>query len=369
MKQATIPPKELLTPGAKWYLKEIDGGPYVNASIPLAATAYTKDGKMYCLVGEKWDEFTDEMKVEILAHEAGHVAGGHDIRQGDRKAIVQDANGNQVSLWNLCGDAAIHYSGGVQEWAIKEFHGVTYDNLGIPPVPAEIAYEMLLEKIPSAESMGVGCGRLGPDGEMSPEAKSRSLVASIRGAAEIGAMGTGSHSGHGRPIPDVIPSIPDWIHEVLARLKKAVSYDDPVRRWVKETRRDVEPIMLPGRAARLGVACTFIGDASGSMSDEDLGKLFGAVEATPELAGSEFVIFSSEAMGPVPIREWRRLVAECGGGGTSFMAGAALRRPGVPVVWLTDGYTGDGWPEEHDADELWVITTSVEPPHGVRIQA
>lgn len=357
--KGSIPPESMLTPGARWYLQEIDDGLIVNEDIDIAATAYTHDGEMLGLVGKNWESYSDALKVEILAHEAGHVSGGHDFRRNDR----------DPQLWNIVADAGIHYSGGVAPWAVEELHGVTYDALGIPPVPIEIAYDMLKGSIPNNPQMG--CGRHnGPQGEeeMSADAKNRALVAAIRGAAAVGQLG--SKEGRGIVVPEVLPSFPNWIHEVLERLKKSVAYDDPQRRWIKETRRDVDPIMLPGRAARLGVACTFVGDASGSMIDPDtLSLFFGAVEATPELANSEFVIFSDHALGPVPVREWRKIFDQCSGGGTSFQAGAKLRRPGVPSVWLTDGYTGDGWPEPHDSDEFWVISTDVVPPHGVRIQA
>jgi hypothetical protein len=65
--------------------------------------------------------------------------------------------------------------------------------------------------------------------------------------------------------------------------------------------------------------------------------------------------------------ESKRLLEECGGGGTSFQAGARKRRLGIPTVWITDGYTGDGWPEPHDTDEFWIINTDVVAPHGTTI--
>ncbi len=330
--------------------------------MPIAATIYTKDGRMLCGLSPDWEKWSDELKNEVLCHESGHVAGGHDIRLQDR---------DNPMLWNVVCDAAIHHSGGVEEWAIKELHGVTYDTLQIPPVPPEIGYDMLKQKM-QEDGHGGGCGRHehGDKEEMSPEAKTRAIVASIKGAAEMGGLNGGQGaSGQTRIIPDVIPNMPDWMIQLLDMLKKAVAYDNPVRRWIKETRLDVDPIMMPGKAPKLGVACQFIWDLSGSIGHEDVARFLGAVDATPELAGSVISAFSDTAAGPHPVRDARKLIDECPSGGTSFMAGAATRITGIPVVWITDGYTGDGWPAPHDSDEFWVINTDVQPPHGIRIQS
>lgn len=363
--KASLPSKDLMTPGVKWYLKELDREPFIDEHIPIAATVYTKNGQMWCVLGKNWPDLRPELQVEILAHEAGHVAGGHDIRLGDR----------DPRLWNIVCDAAIHYSGGVQAWAVEEVGGVTYERLELPPAPPEIAYDMLKQKLPPQGS-GEGCGREhggevcgASSEEMSEAAKARALIAAVRGSQEIGGSRGSQGGGAAREIPDVIPAVPAWVQEVLHRLKRAVNYDDRSRRWIRETRRDVDPIMLPGRSARLGVACTFIWDLSGSISHEDVATFLAAVDGTPELQGSEVVAFSDIAVGPRPVRYARELAAECPSGGTQFHAGAALRRSGVPVVWITDGYTGDGWPEPHDVEELWVITTEVEPPYGTKIKA
>jgi Putative metallopeptidase domain len=360
--KAPLPPQDMMTPGVKWYLKELDREPFIDEAIPIVATVYTKAGQMWCVLGKNWLDLRDELRVEILAHEAGHVAGGHDVRLQDR----------DPRLWNIVCDAAIHYSGGVQAWAVEEVGGITYERLELPPAPPEIAYDMLKSKLPPQGS-GEGCGRehgggMCELGGMSEEAKARALVAAIRGASVAGGFSGSQGGGIVREIPDVIPPVPAWVQEVLHRLKRAVNYDDRSRRWIKETRRDVDPIMLPGRSARLGVACTFIWDLSGSISHEDVTIFLAAVDGTPELQGSEVVAFSDIAVGPRPVRYARELAAECPSGGTQFHVGAALRRTGVPVVWITDGYTGDGWPEPHDSEELWVITTEVEPPHGIKIK-
>lgn len=361
IKHAKLPPQSKLSPGAKWFLKEIDEPPFLSDEIPIAATIYTKDGRMLCGLNPKWDTWTEELQNEVLCHESGHVSGGHDVRKMDRE---------NHELWNVVCDAAIHHSGGVEEWAIKELDGITYDILQIPPVPPEIGYDMLIKDMPPPSE---GCGRhkggAGDGQPMSPEAKTRAIVASIRGAAEMGGLKGNTSSGSTRPIPEVIPNLPDWMIDLLTRLKKAVAYDEPVRRWIKETRLDIDPIMMPGKAPKLGVACLFVWDLSGSIGAEEVGRFLGAVDATPELAGSQIVAFSDGVAGPRPVREARLLIDECPSGGTRFHVGASKRISGVPTVWITDGYTGDGWPEPHDADEFWVINTDVQPPHGIRIQS
>ena len=325
----------------------------------MAVTIYTKDGKMLCgLSKAQWDTWSPELQNEILCHEAGHVAGGHDIRMGDR----------DPRKWNVVCDAAIHYSGGVKPEAVEELGGVTYEKLGIPPVPPEIGYDMLPDE--PSENGGESCGREDHNHgeELSGAARTRATIASIRGAAELGKLGS-QGNGQPRSIPESMPHYPDWMVDLLQRLKKAVAYDDSVRRWTRETRRDVDPIMMPGRAPKMGVACTFIWDLSGSIGEESVKKFLGAVDATPELAGSEIVAFSDDVVGPYPVSQAQRCIEDCNSGGTQFHKGASKRRPGIPCVWITDGYTGDGWPDPHDSDEFWVINTDVEPPHGIRIQS
>lgn len=379
-----VPIPKHLDSGAKWFLKEIDEKPFFLDEIPTAATMYTQDGRMLCGINRKfWESLSEYDRNEVLCHEAGHVAGGHDVRRQER----------DPKKWNIVCDAAIHYSKGVDPKTVEKIGGVTYDKLGIPPVPPEIGYDLLPDnpegdgecndpnakagkpgeggKVCNNPSHHHGCGRdqhgAGKD-TPSQKAQSRALVASIRGAAAMGQTG-GQGSGSSRELPEVQPAYPDWMIELLTQLKKVVSYDESTRRWVKETRLDVDPIAMPGKAPKLGVKCTFIWDLSGSIGQEEVARFLGAVEATPELVGSEVVSFSDGVWGPRPVREVRELLAESQSGGTQFMKGASRRRPGVPCVWITDGYTGDGWPKAHDTDEFWVINTDVVPPHGIRIQS
>lgn len=377
MEKAKMPIDKLLASGAKWYLKELDEPPYIMEEIDVAATIYTEDGRMLCGLSPKWDEWTDHVKNEVLCHEAGHVAGGHDIRRKER----------EPRKWNIICDAAIHYSKGVDAKVVEEIGGVTYEKIGLPPVPPEVGYDMLPDSPCTPKCQGnckgkpgeghdpgehqPGCGRdkHGSGKDLSSKATTRALIASVRGAAAIGEGATKSNGGGTREIPEVQPAYPDWMVDLLNQLKKVVSYDEPTRRWIKESRLDIEPIMMPGKAAKLGIACTFIWDLSGSISADEVGKFLSAVDATPELQGSEVVAFSDGVAGPRPVREARELLKECPSGGTQFHKGASKRRPGVPCVWITDGYTGDGWPQPHDSDEFWVINTDVIPPHGIRIQS
>ena len=58
------------------------------------------------------------------------------------------------------------------------------------------------------------------------------------------------------------------------------------------------------------------------------------------------------------------------GGGTSIKAiGELVRVPALPAVWITDAYTGDGWPTPHTAAEVWMVYGDApNPPTGVTIR-
>lgn len=366
------------SPAARWILKELDIAPRIHPQCPSAATALTEDGKLFMVVSPQWDEWSNETRDWVLQHEAGHVAGGHFIRGMTLKTNVEKRGEEYDQMkFNKCCDAAIHYLIPKRPDELVEkmqSEVVTYDLLKIPPVPPEIAYDMVQEE---GEEEGKECGREGflseafpGQDKLSGKARARALIASIRGSQEIhgglkGVIGSSSKM----TLPQLAPAYPPWMVKLLTLMKRTVSYDQPVRKWTRETRMDVEPICMPGKGPQLGIAATFIVDMSGSMERDPLLRFFGAVEATPELANSEVGLFSDGVQGPVPVRMLRSLLDEAESGGTAFHQGATLRKPGVPVVWFTDGYPGDGWPEPHDTTEVWVMSTDVIPPHGICIRA
>lgn len=303
---------------------------------------------MIGLVGANWNTLSDQDQAEILAHEAGHVAGGHSMRVKDRNK----------TLFNVVCDAAIHYAGVVSPELIARLGLVTFDLLKIPACPPEIAYELLPKN--RTGRGGGGCGRE-EFTEVDSRSRARAILASLRGAA---ALRGSTAPGTGRSIPETILPRPLWIDTVIRQLQKAVAYDACVRTWWRETRRDVEPLLLPGHGPRYGVAAVILIDSSGSIGNTDLAMFLAAVESTPELWTSQVSIFGNEATELVPIHRAREMITQHGGGGTRFEAAAARRIPGVTAVWLTDGCPNDGWPAPHDAPEIWVLTTDVQPPQS-----
>jgi predicted metal-dependent peptidase len=109
-------------------------------------------------------------------------------------------------------------------------------------------------------------------------------------------------------------------------------------------------------------------DVSGSISDETVAKILAALQHSSRLRRVRVVVFS-ESAAAVP-RNDPRLVAQVvrglGGGGTLFGPAAELRRPGVPTIWVTDGYLSDQWPAEHPGGDGWIIIQhgATPPPHS-----
>jgi hypothetical protein len=64
-----------------------------------------------------------------------------------------------------------------------------------------------------------------------------------------------------------------------------------------------------------------------------------------------------------------KAVSDKGGGTAIAAAGRACRLPHLPAVWVTDAYTGDGWPPAHTNNEVWcVYGDGPTPPTGVTIR-
>ena len=109
-------------------------------------------------------------------------------------------------------------------------------------------------------------------------------------------------------------------------------------------------------------------DASGSIGEELIGELLAAVCSTPELAGSDVVVFDHVCREPVDASDTHAVLesVRTAGGGTLIRAAGAHRDPDKQTVWLTDGGTADGWPERAQED-LWVVGEGESVPAGAPV--
>ena len=323
-----------------------------DVSVPTIATVLDK-GRLTLVTGKMWEQAPHVARVELLRHEASHVAHGCWMRRGEREPV----------LWNVATDAIIH---GLQEcdWALIDrecgAESVTLERLGtqlgrpLTLMPSERLYDLLVQ---AGGSKAEGCGSA--DHSKSDDSLESRLKASQIGRAVLGAPDRGQM----RLVPP-LPSVPAWIGEVLDWLvSRTVARAERVRSW-RRAHRSL-PDMLPGSARGEARAARFMLDASGSIGPDLLGELLAAVCSTPELAGSDVVVFDHVCREPIDVSDTHAVLesAKTAGGGTLIRAAGASRDPDKQTVWLTDGGTADGWPEgaEHD---LWVVGKNEPYPKG-----
>lgn len=318
---------------------------------PMLGT-HLESGRLTLVLGKVWESASHVARVELLRHEASHVAHGCWMRRGDRER----------GLWNVATDAIIHGLGEADAALIDRECGiesVTLERLGatlkrpLTLMPSERLYDLL--RAHAASGMGCGSGR----GSTSDDTLESRLKASQVGSAVLGAAsGTST-----RPVP-TLPSVPAWIGQVLDWLvQRVVAREDRVRSWRRAHR--THPDILPGSGRGEARAARFMLDASGSIGDELLGQLLAAVCSTPELAGSDVVVFDHVCREPVDASDTHAVLEQIktAGGGTLIRAAGGARDPDKQTVWLTDGGTADGWPPRATED-LWVVGEGEPAPSG-----
>lgn len=340
----------------------------VDESFPTLGTALLR-GKLTLILGSLYLKApNDSLKIELLKHEIGHFALGHISRRKDRYPIP----------WNLVCDAAIHMQG-ICDWERLDrelgIQSIIYERLPakhggtVPPTPPEIAYDLLEFEGIDGDSCG-SISRSSNDDSVESRAKMAVVGAKINGADRNflnGALGRHDGGETNRAIPE-IPPPPPWTREVLEYLLRTARSHERNRSWRREHR--ALPDILPGRSRSHSPSCRVLLDASGSINEELIKQFLGALVGTPELSDSDVVVFDHKYLPPVPAKNAEAIcksIRQSGGGTGIAKVGNEMRPSGIPVVWLTDCESGDGFPEPHDAMEIWCVHGNAKNPHGVRV--
>ena len=348
----TLAPTNVWPGDVTAFLALVDEVRHVD-EVPTLAS-HLDQGKLTLVLGQAWEQAPHVARVEMLRHEASHVAHGCWARIGER----------EPRLWNLATDAVIH---ALREcdWELVDrecgIESVTLERLGtqlkrkLALMPSERIYELLEDHV-----QGQGCG----SGQHS---KHSSDILSRITATQVGSAVLGGTSGGGYRGDPPLAAVPEWIAQVLDWLvTRVVAREDRVRAWRRAHR--TQPDLLPGSARGEARAARFMLDASGSMGDELLGQLLAAVCSTPELAGSDVVVFDHVCREPVDAADVGAVLAQVrtAGGGTLIRAAGVARDPDKQTVWLTDGGTADGWPDGAERD-LWVVGYGEQHPQGASV--
>ena len=361
-----------------------------TTEIDTCAVGY-KDGRVELLLGPLFLNCKDdEARQHMLRHECFHIMLDHHARQGER----------EDNIWNQVTDAAIH-AGGAVDWQLIDkacdIETVTYERLGIPPMPPELAYDLLSNgggpgpgpnpgpfDGPSGQGKtppesGCGRGKVKSDSDEKSQSKMAEVVAevlqsweaeieesdyhgqfdSLGGISETEKAGIGR--GNGRERPEIY-KVPAWVDEVLERLLERHNAKlDRDRTWTRE-HRYIDSGLLPGQKRSKGWEGVWCIDASGSIDHEAVNQMMSAALQTPELVGSMVAVFDNGLVHDelIPVHDMEAIqdaISKAGGGTAIKQAGQQideLAGEHSPKVWLTDAYSSDGLPEE-SPEELWVM--------------
>lgn len=375
--------------------------------MPFLAGVTARDGKLVLMMNDDFINATHATQEHVLRHEGGHIAGRHIQRRGDRNAILTNQIGDIVPAWLLATDAVVNECSGADVPTLIEAYRlsfdrrwpeiearlksegkpiptavqladarqgigvITFEGLGIPVCPAEIAYDLLIEKAEKNGTM-VGIGGCGCGHDLSKEDaaewskhKHKTLPYSIHygvWAEQHGKLGGPRVEGASRQAPGVLENPPAWVQDVIRWLiddEDSSKRRERLRSWRRTSRVDPD---LPGRIFRphrTRKALILI-DVSGSVTADQAARFLAAVCATPELSDSSVRCFSDHLGELVPAYDVDAVRAqmEKHGGGTLIQAvgRAVMKDPSTPaqVVWITDAYSQDGFPPK-DPSHLWVI--------------
>lgn len=232
---------------------------------------------------------------------------------------------------------------------------------------------------PASDPSGNGRGTPQAEAQASQELRDKWDGAVIQAAQAAQALGAGDIPGDMQRVLDKIrhQSV-DWRREMSDFVKSSMSTRND---WSRSSRRQAwQPVIYPRkRVDDLGTVI-FVRDTSGSIDDKVCAAYSALITECISETGCRGLLFDVDTK--IQAEYELSGFEECpltakGGGGTSFrpifkkadeLMGAGEHVAGI--VYLTDMYPSDGWPDPSDIATLWLATTDVQPPFGraVRIE-
>lgn len=335
--------------------------------IPTAAT----DMKSIFYNPKFFEPLSVDESKGVLAHEVLHMALMHGLRKGHRNH----------QLWNFACDYAINPMLKNAGFVLPKPH---LDDAKYHGMSAEHIYELLVQDVKDgkikvkyvqdqAGALGDDLKDILGDGPMSDPAEQakaeRQIRQKVAQATNMARMAGKLPADLERLVGEILGGKVPWTDLLRDYCTRITKNEES---WTKRNRRFGD-IYLPSRySQRLGVI-GFIGDTSGSISEEENKKAanegysifegmkpekFVCLWADTRVA-SEQVFEEGDLFNPVP----------AGGGGTDMrvpMEYIAQYDPEV-VILMTDGYTP--WPDSEPPYPLIVCcTTDVEVPFGMVIR-
>lgn len=302
-------------------------------------------------------EFVDKLSTDevefLLAHEVMHVAFAHLARRGNRDAGV----------WNYVNDAIINDMledegvGRMIEGAVRLSDAKEHSS--------EELYEMYKNQ-PKAKEPSVGdlMGEA-PDGGSATRQAIAQAKANLSSARTLAKMSGRLSSGLDRVVGGEIASKVPW-YTALERYFTASA--DQHTSWSRPNRRYLRTAYLPRRESMPSMDEVVIGiDTSGSITDEDLQKYFGHLNAIISQVNPKkvHVVYADDRVQKVDTYtrdDYPLKPGEPKGlGGTDMCEVVRWCNDNAPdaklCVIFTDGYTPLPSADEVRVPLIWVCTT------------
>lgn len=335
-----------------------------DRTIPTAAT----DMKLIYYNPEFFAPLTIKEILFVLAHEVMHIALAHGLR----------LHGRDHMLWNIACDYAIN-------WMLKEEGFVVLPNALLDArfkdMSADEIYVILhreREEDPRgfAAKHGTEPGGTGND-VMQPniadrneaEKLGRKIKQSVAQAANAARMAGKLDGSLQRMIGEILnPKVP-WEDELREYMTDQAREDES---WLRRNRR-FRNVYLPSNYSEKMGPVIFIGDTSGSITNEELCQVGAETVSVAELMNPEsirMVWADTKVAGEQLFEQGDPIdLTPCGGGGTDMRVPLAYveKYDPVVVILMTDGYTP--WPDVDTPYPLIVCcTTDTDVPIGRTIR-
>lgn len=340
----------------------------VETNPAALASVVVVRGKLVLAVPACWESLALPVRIEMLRHEAAHVA----YRHFSRYDALPDNLRDHPHAWQCATDAVIHHTAAdpaVIESAFPDTQLVTFARLGLEPQPLLGAYLTLRQQSqqqPQFTPCAAGEEREHDDSESGDEHGAGAGDALERAAREIAdalanddrfirASGAGQAGAAGRAALDAqdLPPSPPWVRKLKAHLHGATRRAPiPARSWRRFDRAGRE--WHPGRARPRQQKIQLFLDASGSIPDADLALALAAVRTLGR--DIEVVVWSDHAKllrNPTVAMVAAEIARH--GGGTTPECAAPLRDPTALVVWISDGEVYGPVPAPVAQSEVWIV--------------
>lgn len=319
-----------------------------NPDVPTMAT----DGYHLFYDEDFVESLTNDELTGVICHELLHCALGHMFRRGER----------EPKKWNVAADYAINCLL-LEDFKMTLPKDRLYDT-EYRGKSAEEIYKLLPDQ-PEAPNWGLIMDGLEAVGTL-PEQEAEWGIA-LKQAAEA-AKSAGMDIGGLASLIEMSESKVDW-REQLTRLLGSHSKSDFT--WMRPDPAYLyKKFIIPTLHAPSIGHLTFAIDTSGSVSDRDLADFIGELQNVLEnvhFDGLTVVQCDTDIRDVQEYEHDDEINPKVHGrGGTQFQPvfDYIKENPTDGLIYFTDMYPCDGWPEDPGIPVFWARSTNTDAPYG-----